>query len=278
MDLTTMRYLESAPASAPGVPSPYEDMAWTEVTKGLLAVLAGYVLGFLNLAGSVAVLWFATEGFKRPASEATGEAFTVLLIGGAALFFSSLYSSFLVLRGKWRCVVNAPERGGARWLMFASITCICAGPVLTYTSSLVGGARPKPLPDESRLKAGLEKSAMQYAVQLREYDLGGLMKLAGGIISPLGPVFFVLFIRAVHSCLGSFVATRLTELYLLFVGLLFAASLCLLLDPRVRLQTDLLLCLAIGWGVATVWYFLLILAAVFSISAHLNAPREPARP
>ena len=174
-------------------------------------------------------------------------------------------------------MINAPDRRGARWLMFASIICVCAGPILTYSSGFVGGVKAKPQPDETRLKHGLDKSALQYAARLRQNDLGGFMRLAGSVISPFGPVFFVLFIRAVHSCLGSFVATRLTELYLLFVGLLFAASLCLLLDPRVRLQTDLLLCIGVGWAVATVWYFLLILSAVFGLTAYLNGPREPAR-
>jgi hypothetical protein len=280
MHLTTMQYLEPQPAPVSGPPSGVEDLGWTEVTKGLLSVLAGYVLGILNVVGSIVVLYLGTQGFKKTAADATGETFTVLLIGGAVLFFSSLYASYLVLRGKWKCVANAPERGGARWLMFASIVCICAGPVLTYTSGLVGGTSLKPQPqlsDESRLKPGFEKSAMQYATRLRENDLGGYMRLAGGIISPFGPVFFVLFIRAIHKCMGRFVATRLTELYLFFVGLLFVGSLCLLLDPRVRLQTDLLIGLGIGWVVAMVWYFLLILAAVFGISAYLNAPREPAR-
>jgi hypothetical protein len=273
-----MRYLDPDPAPVAGVPSGLEEMGWTEVTKGLLSVLAGYVLGILNVVGSIVVLYFGTQGFKKTAAEATGDTFTVLLIGGAVLFFSSLFTSYLVLRGKWRCVANAPERGGARWLMFASIICICAGPVLTYASGLVGGTtKVQPLPDEGRLKPGLEKSALQYATRLRENDLGGYMRLAGGIISPLAPVFFVLFIRAIYRCMGSLVATRLTELYLLFVGLLFVGSLCLLIDPRVRMQTDLLIWLGIGWAVATVWYFLLILAAVFAISAYLNAPRETVR-
>jgi hypothetical protein len=272
-----MRYLDpEQPVPVSAGPSPSENMAWTGVSKGLTSVLAGYVLSILNAAGSLVILWIGTRGFRKNPAEATGDTFTVLLLGGAVLFFTSLFSTYLVLRGKWRCMFNAPERGGARWLMFASMICICAGPVLTYASGLVGGKTTvQPQHDESRLKPGLERSALLYARRLRENDLGGYMRLAGGIISPLAPVFFVLFIRAIHRCMGRVVATRFTELYLFFVFLLFVGTLSMLLDPRVRLQTDLLIWIGIGWVVATVLYFLVILAAVFGISAYLNAPPKP---
>ena len=39
MDLTTMRYLEPVPVPVSEKPAGSEDLAWTEVTKGLLAVL-----------------------------------------------------------------------------------------------------------------------------------------------------------------------------------------------------------------------------------------------
>jgi hypothetical protein len=107
--------------------------------------------------------------------------------------------------------------------------------------------------------------------------MSGYMRLASSVITPFGPIFFVLFLRAVHGCLGSFAGARLTELYLLFVVLLVAATLSFLLDPTVKIRLDLLGMLAIGMLVAGVWYLLLILGAVFTISAHLNAPRSTER-
>jgi hypothetical protein len=277
MNLSTMRYFEPAPGSVAEKQTGYEDMAWTEVTKGLLTVLAGYILSLVNAVASIGLVWIATDGFKVPVARVTGDPFTVLLIGGTILFFSSLYCSFLVLRGKWRCMINAPEQRSAKWLMFASMLCVCAGPILNFSAGFIGGTSARPLPDDLRMRSGAARAAVQYAAQYRQNDLSAYMRLAGSVISPLGPIFFVLFIRAVHGCLGSFLAARFTELYLLFLGLLIAGTLSLILDPRVRIQVDLLLCLGIGWLVAAVWYFLLVLGAAFGISAHINAPRAPAR-
>src|SRR5262249_11930197 len=161
--------------------------------------------------------------FKRPAEKIVGDRFTILLVGGAVLFFSSLYSSYLVLRGKWRCMMNAPERRAAKWLMFASMVCICAGPALNFASGFVH-ADPAvgPQGEEVEAKPNLEKAAVRYTASLRERDMSGFLRMSSSVITPLGPIFFVLFLRAVHGCLGSFAGARVTELYLLFVVLLAA--------------------------------------------------------
>lgn len=278
MNLSTQRYLEPAPLPPLEKPTGSNDAAWLDLTKGLLNVIAGYVLSMLNVAGGIALIWICTGGFRKPVVRVTGDDFTVLLIGSAALFFTSLFSTYLLLRGKWRCVMSAPERYGAKWLMFASMICVCVGPALNFTSGLV--AQPVTMTKE-RLeeleKNGGSKAVVQMASQLREVNLTTLMRLAGSAIGVFGPIFFVLFLRAVHNCLGSFMGARFTEMYLLFVVLLSAGSLSLLLDSRVRLQVDILLCLLIGWVVATAWYLLLIVGAVIGISVHLNTPR-PLRP
>jgi hypothetical protein len=275
MKLSTMRYLEPAPIPVSAQPRGADVLAWTEVTKGLIAVLSGYFLTFFNAVATFGLLLWTTQGFKTPADQVSGEHFTLLLLGGTALFFSSLFSSYLVLRGKWRCMINAPDARGARWFMFASLICVCAGPILDFSAGFVARPNKKPLPDEIRMKTGAERVAILYARELRGNDLSGYMRLAASVISPLGPLFFVLFIRAMYGCLGSFLAARFTELYLLFLGLLIAGTVSLLLDPRVRIQMDLLACIAIGWVTALVWYLLLILGAVFGVSAYINTPRLP---
>jgi hypothetical protein len=279
MDLSTMRYLEPAPDPVSTKPAGSEDMAWTEVTKGLLTVFAGYLLGILNVGAMLGVLWFATEGFKNTLDKVKGDQFSVLLIGSSVLFFSAIFSAYLVLRGNWRCVVNAPERRSAKWLMFASTVCICAGPTLNVASALVHdvGKKPDERASEVDPKPSFEKTAIRYVSRVRDNDLASFLQLASGIITPLGPVFFVLFLRAIHRCLENFLAARFTELYLMFLVLMIVGSLAMLLDPRVKIKIDLLAGLSVATLVASAWYLLLILGTVFGISAHLNAPRTVER-
>jgi hypothetical protein len=275
MHLSTMRYIEPAPPpTLDKLPGPTE-AAWLEVTKALLSVIAGYVLSFLNLFGAIALIWIVTGGFRKSVVKITGDDFTWLLAGGAVLFFTSLYSAYLLLRGKWRCVISAPERHGAKWLMFASMICVCAGPALNFAAGFAAAPAATEEAVDAYGRPDASKAAVLYAAQLRSLNAATVIRLAGSVIGVAGPIFFVLFLRAVHGCLGSFLGARFTELYLLFIVLLFAGSLSLLLDSNVRLQADLLIGLALGWVVATVWYFLLIVGTVFAISAHLNAPRPP---
>jgi hypothetical protein len=280
MNLSTMRYFESPLLPVAEKPAGTNDAAWIEVTKGLLSVIAGYVLSVFNVAAGVGLIWITTRGFRKPLVRVEGDDFTLLLVGSAVLFFTSLFSSYLLLRGKWRCVMNAPERYGAKWLMFGSMICVCAGPALNFVAGFTSPPPPatRQMTAEELEKAGGSKAVVRVASQLREANTAAVLRLTGSAIGVLGPILFVLFLRAVHGCLGSFLGARFTELYLLFLVLLFAGSLSLLLDARVRLQADLLVSLAIGWLVAAAWYILLILGAVFGISAHLNAPRSVQEP
>jgi hypothetical protein len=275
MHLSTMRYLDPEPPPSQEKPSGSVDAAWIEMTKGLLTVVAGYVLSFANVAAGIALIWIVTGGYRKSVVRVTGDDYTLLLAGGGVLFFTSLFSAYLLLRGKWRCVMSAPEHHGAKWLMFASMICVCAGPAMNFASGFVGAPEAMQAAADSHDKADASRVAALYVERLRELDTAAFMRLTGSVLGVLGPIFFVLFLRAVHGCLGSFMGARFTEMYLLFLVLLFAGSLSLLLDSRVRIQADLLVALAIGWVVATVWYFLLILGAVVGITAHLNAPRPP---
>jgi hypothetical protein len=273
MKLTSMRYLEPVHTLPLEKSTGCDELGWTEVSKGLFAVLSAYMLGILNGVGSVLLLWFSTSGFRVPVHEVKGDELSLMLVGGAVLFFSSLFSSFLLLRGKWRCMMNAPDRRSARWLMFASMMCIFAGPAINMASGLVGGSNAKMRSVEIETHPSAAKAAALYVEKLRESDLSAYMRLAGAIIAPFGPIFFVLFLRAVHNCLGGALGARLTELYLLFVVLLAAGTLSLALDSRVHIRSDLLMYLGVGWLVAIVWYFCLILGGVVSITAHVNSLR-----
>jgi hypothetical protein len=276
MQLSSMRYLE-APLP-PMAKASGEEFGWTEVTKGLYSVLGGYLLSILNGLGSVILLWICTAGFRRPMHAVTGDDLTMLLVGGAVLFFSSLYSSYLVLRGKWRCMVSAPERHSARWLMFASMLCICAGPAVNFASRFVGAAAPPKVQSADIEARSAIKAAALYAERLRDNDLAAYMRLGGTIVAPFGPIFFVLFLRAVQRCLGNFLSARFIELYLLFLVLLTIGTISLILDSRVHIRADLLAILGLGWIVAMLWYFFLIVAAAMSITARVNTAQPTITP
>jgi hypothetical protein len=170
-------------------------------------------------------------------------------------------------------MMGAPERRSARWMMFASMLCICAGPAINFASRFVGVTAPKFRTTEIEVHRPAARAAALYAEQLRERDMAGYMKLGGVILAPFGPIFFVLFIRAMHNCLGNHLSARFAELYLLFVVLLAAGTLSLFFDARIHIRVDLLLILGLGWLIALLWYFLLIVTTAMSITAHVNSHR-----
>ena len=281
MQLSTAQYLQqpSAPHVDPQIRS-NSRAGWAALSRALVSVLCGYLLGIVNGGATVMLLWITTDGFRRPVDKVTGDPLTVLLIGSGVLFFSSLYASFLVLRGKWRCMTNAPEQRSARWFMFASMICILSGPAINYASRFVGETtarrtRTAEMLRELQLKkeGALSKASVHFAQQLRDTSPAAYMQLAGSFIIPFGPIFFVLFLRSVHHCLGSVAGARFAELYLLYVALLFLGTLFLLLDPRTKIMVDLVLALGAGWLFAVVWYFLLVVGAIYTTSAYLNATR-----
>jgi hypothetical protein len=275
MQLSSMRYMEQAPPPVHSSGKGGEEFGWTELSKGLFSVLGGYILFIFNGIGGLVLLWICTAGFRRATHDITGDDLTVFLIGGGVLFFSSLYSSYLVLRGKWRCMMAAPDRHAARWMMFVSMLCICAGPAINFASRFVGVAPAKFKVNEVEVHRSAAKVAALYAESLRDNDMAAYMKLGGVVIAPFGPIFFVLFLRAMYNCMGHHLAARFTELYLLFVVLLAAGTASLLLDARVHIRIDLLLILGLGWLMALLWYFLLIVAAAMSITARVNT-QQPA--
>jgi hypothetical protein len=270
MQLSSMRYLQ-APPPLEARSNGGEDFGWSEVHKGLFSVLGGYILSILNGVGVVILLWICTAGFRR--HEVTDDDLTILLIGGGFLFFSSLYSGYLVLRGQWRCMMGAPDRRSARWMMFASMLCICAGPALNMASRFVGVTTPTMWPKEISAHRSAARAVARYAEQLRDRNLAGYMRLGGTIIAPFGPIFFVLFLRAIHNCLGNHLSARFAELYLLFIVLLAVGTLSLLLGSRVYIRSDLMALVGLFWLIALLWYFFLIVTAAMSITAHVNAKR-----
>src|SRR5262249_57290076 len=62
---------------------------------------------------------------------------TVLFGGMLVLGPVCLGSIAWIVRGKWLCLMSAPERYHAKWLMFGSILCILVGPTLNIASAFI---------------------------------------------------------------------------------------------------------------------------------------------
>src|SRR4051812_45335859 len=235
--MSTQQYLAlSRPAADEGLP---DDTGLQEVSRALGGIALGYLLALFNVVGAVALVWYVfwqlaavTTGANPQKLAAAGDALTVLYIGCGLLILSGLTSAWLILRSKWRCLMFAPERYGAKWWMFASMLCIVAGPVLGFWSGFVSGyEQAKQAQRDRSAGAFVSSGADRYTQGLGARDASGYASLASNVIGPLGGVFFILFLRALALHLGDTARARVTEAYLVFSGLVLAGSLVVAFNP-----------------------------------------------
>lgn len=243
--------------------------------KGLDCILLGYLLSLgavLVCGGIVWSLFSQSDG--APLSQPALERASTLLFGAAILLCLAGFGSLsLILRGKWLCLSSAPEQFHAKWLMFLSILCITAGPLLSAGAYLVresnSAAHRHSSQAPSLIRVFQEFEA--YKDGMAEMDTRSYVALAGKAIGLFSGVFFILFLRAVALYWGAPIRARLAELYLLFVGLLAFGVFVLLRDPDFLLERPrLLLGFGAGWLIAGVWYFGLTLSMSARISTILD--------
>jgi hypothetical protein len=198
------------------------EMGWTEVRSGLGLILRGYIvliLAAVVLGASAAVLLHLSPEERRKIPWQLRE---VGLWMGLGLFgLLSLYCYGCVIVGHWRCLMNVPERRGARWLMFGCLTCILAGPALNVASNLTGvekGAKWE------RGIAGVK--------ELRMSKEGAIMAVGSAAVQALGGILFILFLRAVAGCFEDRFRVRIVDVYLVFSIILLIATIGLVLTAR----------------------------------------------
>lgn len=270
------------------LPEPSSEMAdpmigLPDLRKGLHSILLGYLLSLgavLMMAGVVCCVIFQAAGGRLSPKAAEG-ASTVLFAAALLLGLAGLGSLILIVRGKWLCLSSAPEQYHAKWMMFMSILCILAGPALNLGAFLVGDAKAVPRGRSRNDTATvLLQEIEKYEHGMPELDTRAYVELAGQIVGLLSGIFFVLFLRAVALCCGARGRVVLTELYLLFMGLLLSGVVVLFWKPSFMLaRPRLLLALGGGWLFAGLWYFSLILSTAFGISSFLEAQtRKEANP
>jgi hypothetical protein len=253
-----------------------------DLRKGLNCVLLGYLCSAAALLGAAGIVWYliaqttGTTQARKAADDASIVIFTLALL----LPLTGLASLVLVVRGKWLCLMSAPEKCHAKWMMFLSILCILAGPLLNWSTLLHRDDKPadRGRPANAMSVARIQSEIEAYKEGFPELSTHAYVKLAGKGIGMLSGVFFVLFLRAMAQSWGSWVRARLAELYLLFVAVLVAGVVVLIRNPSYLLERpQLLLGLGAGWLLAVLWYFCLILSTSIAISYRLACrPPEPA--
>jgi hypothetical protein len=244
------------------------EFGWPEVGKGLTRILMGYVVAFLGTAAGVGVFVLAIYGHEA-GLYAKGNKNTMELITTAGLLVigvSSLASFSLVLAGKWRCLMNAPERNAARWLIFACMLCMVIGPFMNILTSL-GSDGANNYKQFQHYKEG---------VHLKFDSVGGVLQLLGTILSIVSTMLFVLFLRAITCCFRSRFLTSIIHLYLLFSALLIGVSAQMLFAmPQTLTRPEVILGLLAGWLAWTAGYVFLVFSTRICIASGSARIRSP---
>jgi uncharacterized membrane protein len=233
---------------------------WPDVRQGLGLILRGYfvMIAAILLVAAVFVFLFGLDPADR--SKTSWQVRDIgLFLGLGALAVGSLYSYGCIVVGHWRCLMNAPERHGAKWLMFACITCVLAGPALNFASGLSGIQRTP------KVQRGLKDMG-----EVKYTKEGAIMQAASGGINVLGTVFFMLFLRAVARCFEDATRAWLANLYLIFVVFVFGLTVLMVFaSGGPALPTAHLLELGAAWLACFLGYLFMVANAHIGISRGL---------
>jgi hypothetical protein len=251
------------------------EWGWKEVSKGLYGILLAHLLmigSVVFAAGVIVCMVMELEG-ASPAEKAAGPSMILyLLVGLAGIVLLCSYG--MILKNMWRCLMHAPERNHAKWLMFASILCILMGPALSTCAGFFGaGASVEIGEDEVKETPADAKYGRVggYAKALSVRRTDGCLRLAGSALGLLSSLFFVLFLRATALCFDHHLRARLAEFCLLFTVILAGVSFTLFQDPMQMLsQPELLLGLAAGALVSFLLYLALVASVAVGISTGLH--------
>jgi hypothetical protein len=274
MSITTREFVPGTQIEAAAEPEHECYLGLRDLSKGLLGILLGYMIVLGVLVAAVAGLVLVVVNVKA-GKLARGDAATIVFAMAGVIFLVVIFTGWMILRNKWRCLMNAPERGGAKWWMFASMVCLFATPAINTVCGFMEAGATHTSRTE-RLMAFERLTAQKYADSLKTQDSGAYMRLAGAVVGPLGGTFFILFLRAVAISIRSWLLARLAEVNLLLDGLLFVGSLVALYDiTRLRFVPHVWLLLAAGGLASFVLWLVLIIGTIARISIFLGNQRSP---
>lgn len=116
---------------------------WHEIGRGLQLSLLGSIFLLLGGVPGVLIAWVAAYGGPGWQSRLgmLGEAQSAEVVGLALLAIAALVGGGLILLGRWLCLTNAPQRHGAKELMFTCLLASVVGLTLLAAAHYLGGAR-----------------------------------------------------------------------------------------------------------------------------------------
>jgi hypothetical protein len=241
---------------------------WQEISKGLALVVRGYCV---LIAGSpLAFLCITLACGEGPAplrqSMTQENRDDLLLLGLLMVGLTALLSYGLVLLGQWRCLMYAPERQGARELMYVCLNLVIIASLMNVAGAALDGA-------------GTYAALRQGAVCVERLDWHGrgtLLQLGSGVVGLLASLIFSQFLRTVASCFDDRSRVRSVDFNLAFMGLLLGGS-CgtFLYAQQLASKTEMLPWLAGGWLLCFAWHLWLVNRVRQSVR---NALQEEPKP
>jgi hypothetical protein len=189
------------------------------------------------------------------------------MLGTGLIALSSLFSYGFILAGKWRCLMNAPERHAAKWLIFSCMLCLVIGPALNILTSM-GGEGAQNYKQIRKIQEG--------TADLKFNSVGGILQLLGTVLSIVSALVFVLFLRAIACCFSSRILLAIIYLYLLYSALLLGITGQLFFaSPKSLTRPDVALALGVGWLLSGLGYLFVVFVTRICIARGTALIRSP---
>jgi hypothetical protein len=254
--LSTQRLLEEAEQ-----PEYQGEVGWQGVGTGLRRILFGHLLSLGSVLGVVTLAVLLVP--DKPVSHSFNQidwVEIILLVACLVAVLAIMASYAMLLTGQWLCLMYAPERCGAKWMMFSAMTCLVAAPVLNITASfLVDQELARAHKKQDHSATGILRGVKEYPEAIQEPDIYGYLRLAGSGFGVLSSLFFILFLRSVARCFEDRTRVLLVDGYLGFVALLAAGTAYLFFGGQGLLADPVaVLGIAGGWVLALLYYLFLI--------------------
>jgi hypothetical protein len=277
MALLSQHYLNTADEA-----ELHAELGWPEVRRGLNRILLAHLVLIVCVAALLMlVLFVAAQPIPKHPDKEVCTAEVVAILGLAGLGFAMLYYLYLTVRGHWNCLMNAPERYAAKWLMFAAILFRLVSPTFGFAAGFlsIGMVQPdtsvrssKP-PDST---AAYVRDLQEYPERMSEDQTSSWLMVASGLVSLAADVAFILFLRAVARCFEDDFRVRLADIYLFFVVALFVVGVVVqVAAPDLRGDPRYFLAVGGAYGLAFLWYLGMLVSTSTCIAAALERAKAP---
>lgn len=247
------------------------ELGWKDVASGLMRMLMGYLLLLVIAAFAIALVVYLMSAAHHAAQHGISNKGNLSLLwitiaGGGAITILSLIAYGLILTGTWRCAIHAPERSGARWMIFACVVLLVCSPLMSIAIGVSGVSRP----------AAKHRAVSRSAALQEHLPQIGVADLIGPVLSLGTTVLFVLFLRAVGNCFQNKRLIVFSEMYLVVESLLAGGAVFLVFNPTLPEKAPLVILIFAGAAlVSVVGYLGLIVIARNTIVQGMAAVKSP---